>query len=132
MSHFCQSRQIPILYLYSNSSNSTSSNSSLRSIRNLFICPRSFLFGLFVICRFDSMFQRYSQLCLLLRDGLLPALSVVSSSVRRILKRGGAQKFQKIWQEQRSKTEIVPPRSSPNFRPKSGEEQKKKKVFTQI
>ena len=54
------------------------------------------------------------------------------SSVRRILKRGGGQKFQKIWQEQRSKTEIVPPRSSPKFRPKSGEEQKKKGLHSNL
>ena len=47
------------------------------------------------------------------------------SSVRRILKRGGGQNFQKIWQEQRSETEIVPPKFSQNIRPKSGEEQKK-------
>ena len=49
----------------------------------------------------------------------------MSSSVRRILKRGG-QKFQKIWEEQRSESEIVPLKFSPIFRPKSGEEQKKR------
>ena len=46
------------------------------------------------------------------------------SSVRRILKRG-AQELQKIWDEQRSESEIVPPKISPIFRPKLGEEQKK-------
>ena len=36
------------------------------------------MFGLFVICRFDSVFKRYSQLCLKLLDGLIHAVSVVS------------------------------------------------------
>ena len=49
------------------------------------------------------------------------------SSVRRISERG-EQKFQKIWEEQRSESEIVPLKFSPIFRPKSGEEQKNKKV----
>ena len=65
---------------------------------------------------------------------------------------GGGQKFQKIWEEQRSESEVVPLKSSlifrpnlgeehkkkrsslkfrPIFRPNLGEEQKKKKVFTQ-
>ena len=48
-----------------------------------------------------------------------------ASSVRRILKRGG-QELQKIWEEQRSESEIVPPKFSPIFCPKLGEEQKKK------
>ena len=57
---------------------------------------------------------------------------VLSSSVRRILNRGG-QKFQKIWEEQRSESEVVPLKFSLIFRPNLGEEQKKKKkkVFTQ-
>ena len=54
----------------------------------------------------------------------------LSSSVRRILKREG-QDFQKFWEEQRSESDIVPLKFSPMFRPKLGEEQKKK-VFTQI
>ena len=53
-----------------------------------------------------------------------------NSSVRRILKRGG-QKLQKIWEEHRSEFEIVTLKFRSNFRPKSGEEQKKK-IFTQI
>ena len=48
-----------------------------------------------------------------------------SSSVRRILKRGG-QELQKIWEVERSESEIVPLKISPIFRPKLGEEQKKK------
>ena len=47
----------------------------------------------------------------------------MSSSVRRILKRG-SQKFQRIWEEQRSESEIVPLKFSPIFRPNTGEEQK--------
>ena len=49
-----------------------------------------------------------------------------ASSVRRILKRGG-QKFQKIWEEQRSESEVVPFKFSLIFRPNLGEEQKKKR-----
>ena len=52
------------------------------------------------------------------------------SSVRRILQRGGGQELQKNFEEQRSESEIVPPKISPIFCPKLGEEQKK--VFTQI
>ena len=48
------------------------------------------------------------------------------SSVRRILKRGG-QKFQKICEEQKSESEVVPLKFSLIFRPNLGEEQKKKK-----
>ena len=55
------------------------------------------------------------------------ATVALSSSVRRILKRRGGQKLWKIWEEQRSESEIVPPEISPIFYPKSGEEQKKKK-----
>ena len=50
----------------------------------------------------------------------------ISSSVRRILKRGG-QKFQKIWEEQRSESEVVPLKFSLIFRPNLGEEHKKKR-----
>ena len=52
-----------------------------------------------------------------------------SSSVRRILKRGGGggQKFQKIWEEQRSESEVVPLKFSLIFRPNLGEEHKKKR-----
>ena len=57
---------------------SSSSNSSLRLIRHLFIFQRNILFVLFVICRFESMFKQYSQLCWLLRDGWVRAFSVVS------------------------------------------------------
>ena len=49
------------------------------------------------------------------------------SSVRRILKRGGGQKLQKIWEEHRSEFEIVTLKFHPSFRPNSGEEHKKKK-----
>ena len=56
---------------------------------------------------------------------------ITDSSVRRILKRGG-QKFQKIWEEQRSESEVVPLKFSLIFLPNLGEEHKKKKVFTQI
>ena len=47
--------------------------------------------------------------------------------------KGGGQKFQKIWEEQRSESEVVPFKFSLIFRPNLGEEQKKKKkkVFTQ-
>ena len=48
------------------------------------------------------------------------------SSVRRILKRGG-QKFQKIWEEQRSESEVVPLKFSLIFRPNLGEEHKKRR-----
>ena len=41
-------------------------------------------------------------------------------------KKGGGQKFQKIWKEQRSESEIVPLKFSPIFLPKSGEEQTKR------
>ena len=56
-----------------------------------------------------------------------------ASSARRILKRGGGggQELQKILEEQRSESENVPPKISPIFRPKLGEEQKKR-VFAQI
>ena len=47
-------------------------------------------------------------------------------SVRKILKKGG-QELQKIWEEQRSEREIVPLKFCPIFRPKLGEEQKKKR-----
>ena len=50
----------------------------------------------------------------------------MTSSVRRILKRGGAKKFQKIWEEQRSESEVVPLKFSLIFRPNLGEEPKKK------
>ena len=36
----------------------------------------------------------------------------------------GGQKFQKIWEEQRSESEIVPLKFSRIFRPNTGEEQK--------
>ena len=42
-------------------------------------------------------------------------------------RKGGGQKFQKIWEQQRSESEIVPLKFSPIFRPKLGEEQKKTK-----
>ena len=45
--------------------------------------------------------------------------------------KGGGQKFQKIWEEQRSESEVVPLKFSLIFRPNLGEEQKKK-VCTQI
>ena len=45
--------------------------------------------------------------------------------------KGGSRKFQKIWEEQRSESEVVPLKFSLIFRPNLGEEQKKKKVFTQ-
>ena len=46
--------------------------------------------------------------------------------------KGGGQKLQKIWEEQRSESEVVPLKFSLIFRPNLGEEQKKKKkVFTQ-
>ena len=45
--------------------------------------------------------------------------------------KGGGQKVQKIWEEHRSEFEIVSLKFRLIFRPKSGEEQKKK-VFTQI
>ena len=51
---------------------------------------------------------------------------IAASSVRRILKRGG-QKFQKIWEEQRSESEVVPLKFSLIFRPNLGEERKKKR-----
>ena len=41
--------------------------------------------------------------------------------------KGGGQEFQKIWEEQRSESKIVPLKFSRIFRPKLGEEQKKKK-----
>ena len=50
-----------------------------------------------------------------------------ASTVRKILKRGGGQKLQKIWEEHRSEFEIVTLRFRPIFRPKSGEDQKKEK-----
>ena len=53
-----------------------------------------------------------------------------SSSVRRILKRGGgggARNFRKILEEQRSETEIVTSKISPIFGPKLGEKQQKKR-----
>ena len=40
--------------------------------------------------------------------------------------KGGGQKFQKIWEEQRSESEIVPLKFSPIFRQKLGGEQKKR------
>ena len=46
-------------------------------------------------------------------------------------KRGRGGKLQKIWEEHRSEFDIVILKFRPIFRPKSGEEQKKK-VFTQI
>ena len=42
------------------------------------------------------------------------------------MKRGG-QKFQKIWEEQRSESEVVPLKFSLIFRPNLGEEHKKKR-----
>ena len=46
--------------------------------------------------------------------------------------KGGVQDFQKIWEEQRSESDIVSLKFSSIFRPKYREEQKKKKIFTQI
>ena len=40
-------------------------------------------------------------------------------------RKGGVQKFQKIWEEKRSESENVPLKFSLIFRPKLGEEQKK-------
>ena len=54
-------------------------------------------------------------------------LLLLLSSVSRILKRGGGQKFQKIWEEQRSESEVVPLKFSLIFRPNLGEEHKKKR-----
>ena len=72
--------KILIFYRHSSSSNSPSSDSSLCSHRYLFLSPRKFLFGLFVICRFDSMFKQYLQFCLQLQDGWIHAVSVISST----------------------------------------------------
>ena len=52
-------------------------------------------------------------------------LQVSTGSERRILKKGGRQKLQKIWEEHRSEFEIVTLKFRPIFCPKSGEEQKK-------
>ena len=49
--------------------------------------------------------------------------SLLTSSVRRILKRGGP----KIWEEQRSESEVVLLKFSLIFRPNLGEEHKKKR-----
>ena len=59
--------------------------------------------------------------------GFTECLNGMYSSIRRILKKGGGQKLQKIWEEQRSESEIVPPKRNPVFCPKLGEEHKKKR-----
>ena len=41
--------------------------------------------------------------------------------------KGGGQKFQKIWEEQRSESEVVPLKFSLIFRPNLGEEHKNKR-----
>ena len=46
--------------------------------------------------------------------------------------KGEGQKLQKIWGEQRSESEIVPSKMSPIFRPKLGEEQKKKGLHSNL